>query len=152
MSFLNFSRLRTSSISLSFYNFSDWLLVCTIFNNNKLEDKVSIRTKWRWLQNHAYNSVVIWEKKLHLDSYTFCWIQVIRAVLCWPFWSIFFEIIFIFLVWRRNKTYLVQSSIHKIMKERYIFIKKILGGHSWQDIEISHSNLDLIKTRFYKDS
>ena len=40
MSFLKFSRLRTSSVSSSFDKFSNWLLVCTIFNNNKLEDKV----------------------------------------------------------------------------------------------------------------
>ena len=49
MSFLKLSRLRTSSISSSFYKFSNWLLVRTIVNNNKLEDKVWIRTKWRWL-------------------------------------------------------------------------------------------------------
>ena len=41
MSFLKFSRLRTSSISSSFDKFSNWLLVCTIFNK-KLK-------KWQWL-------------------------------------------------------------------------------------------------------
>ena len=40
MSFLKFSRVRTSSISSSFDKFSNWLLVRTIFNSNKLEDKV----------------------------------------------------------------------------------------------------------------
>ena len=39
MSFLKFSRLKTSSISSSFDKFSTLLLVCTIFSNN-LEDKV----------------------------------------------------------------------------------------------------------------
>ena len=37
MLFLKFSRLRTSSISLSFDKFSNWLLVRTIFDNNKLK-------------------------------------------------------------------------------------------------------------------
>ena len=40
MSFLKFSKLRTSSVSSSFDKFSNWLLVRTIFHNNKLEDKV----------------------------------------------------------------------------------------------------------------
>ena len=47
MAFLKL-RLRTSSISSSFNKFSNWLLVHTIFNNDKLEDKMKIRKKWQW--------------------------------------------------------------------------------------------------------
>ena len=57
MSLLKISRLRT--ISSSFDKFSNWVLVGTIVNDNKLEDNVWIRTKWRWLQNGAYASTVI---------------------------------------------------------------------------------------------